>query len=77
MTVDEIVAETITQVREKLVKKRTHQVPPKFVTLGKREFDALEEVWRRAGTDCVRRIEGLPYKQSGRQTGIRFIHTYK
>jgi len=41
------------------------------VTLGEREFDAMEQVWSRAGTNRKRIIEGLPYVKAKRWTGVK------
>ena len=71
MTVDQIVLETIKKVKNGIEKAKYSQVESKFVTLGEREFDAIEQVWSRAGTNCKRVIEGWPYVKSKRGTGVK------
>ena len=71
MTVDQIVLETIKKVKNGIEKAKYSQVESKFVTLGEREFDAMEQVWSRAGTNRKRIIEGLPYVKAKRWTGVK------
>tara|TARA_R110002020_G_scaffold10290_2_gene39711 strand:+ start:1366 stop:1626 length:261 start_codon:yes stop_codon:yes gene_type:complete len=72
MTAAGIAKETLIQVQKKLADALKKQDHPQFITLGQREFDAMESIYDIGKTPANERtIMGLPYKQSTRWTGIR------
>ena len=67
-----IAGETLDEVRDRLKKAPYSRTTPKFITLGQREFDAMESIYDIGKTPPHERvIMGLPYEQAKRWTGVR------